>query len=98
MKIKSVICLIVAVVIIILGLLCVGCLKDECAQDDVDTKFMSDYGNLIIGMLNSSIQTEEMVFGVRLFFINAAYLQIKKMQIASPQIPKSEITRAMKGK
>lgn len=59
MKIKSVICLIVAVVIIILGLLCVGCLKDECAQDDVDTKFMSDYGNLIIGMLNSSIQTEE---------------------------------------
>lgn len=26
---------------------------------DIDTKFMSDYCNLIIGMLNRSIQTEE---------------------------------------
>ncbi|MBQ4543751.1 MAG: hypothetical protein IJA19_06250 [Clostridia bacterium] len=51
--------LIVAVVLILLGTICSDYLKDERIQADIDTKFMSDYGNLIIGMLNQSIQTEE---------------------------------------
>lgn len=59
MKRKSFICLAVASVLILLGMLCADCLKDDRIQADVDTKFMSDYGNLIIGMLNRSIQTEE---------------------------------------
>ena len=36
-----------------------GYLKDNRVQAEINTKFMSDYGNLIIGMLNQSIQTDE---------------------------------------
>lgn len=49
----------VVLAMIILGMICVNCLDDEQIKNDIDTKFMSDYGNLIIGMLNRSIQTEE---------------------------------------
>ena len=59
MKRKSFICIIVALVLILFGMLCADRLKDERIQADLDSKFMSDYGNLIIGMLNKSIQTEE---------------------------------------
>lgn len=59
MKIRGFIYLAVALVVILLVMLCVDSLKDERFQADIDTKFMSDYGNLIIGMLNRSIQTEE---------------------------------------
>ncbi len=59
MKRKSFICLTVVLIIILSGILCADYLKDNRIQADIDTKFMSDYGNLIIGMLNRSIQTEE---------------------------------------
>ncbi len=59
MKRKSFICLAVASVLILLGMLCADYLKDDRIQADIDTKFMSNYGNLIIGLLNRSIQTEE---------------------------------------
>ncbi len=59
MKRKSFICLTVVFIIILSGILCADYLKDNRIQADIDTKFMSDYGNLIIGMLNRSIQTEE---------------------------------------
>ncbi len=59
MKRKSFICFAVAFVLILSGMLCADYLKDDRIQADIDTKFMSDYGNLIIGMLNRSIQTEE---------------------------------------
>ena len=35
--------------------------KNESRQSDINTQFMSDYGNLIIGMLNRSIQTDETI-------------------------------------
>lgn len=59
MKRKGFICLVVALVLIMLAIICMDYLKDDSIQADIDTKFMSDYGNLIIGMLNRSIQTEE---------------------------------------
>ena len=59
MKRKSFICLTVVLIIILSGILCADYLKDNRIQADIDTKFMSDYGNLIIGMLNRGIQTEE---------------------------------------
>ena len=59
MKRKSFICLTVVLIIILSGILCANYLKDNRIQADIDTKFMSDYGNLIIGMLNRSIQTKE---------------------------------------
>ena len=59
MKRKSFICLTVVLIIILSGILCADYLKDNRIQADIDTKFMSDYGNLIIGMLNRSIQTKE---------------------------------------
>ena len=59
MKRKSLICLTVALIIVISGTLCINHLKNERMLSDIDTKFMSDYCNLIIGMLNRNIQTEE---------------------------------------
>ncbi len=59
MKRKSFICLTVVLIIIFSGILCANYFKNEHIQANIDTKFMSDYGNLIIGMLNRSIQTEE---------------------------------------
>lgn len=59
MKRKSFICLTVVLIIILSGILCADYLKDNRIQADIDTKFMSDYGNLIIGMFNRGIQTEE---------------------------------------
>ena len=59
MKRKGFIYLTVVLVLILLTMICADCLKDDRIQADIDTKFMSDYGNLIIGMLNRSIQTEE---------------------------------------
>ena len=58
-KKKVFIGLVIALILILLGMLYVDYLKDERIQADIDTKFMSDYGNLTIGMLNRSIQTEE---------------------------------------
>ena len=45
--------------LVVSGMLYANYLKDDRVQADIDTKFASDYGNLIIGMLNKSIQTEE---------------------------------------
>ncbi len=59
MKRKSFICLTVVLIITFSGILCADYLKYNRIQANIDTKFMSDYGNLIIGMLNRSIQTEE---------------------------------------
>ena len=59
MKRKAFVCLAVALILILSGILYADYLKDDRIQADIDTKFMSDYGNLIIGMLNQSIQTEE---------------------------------------
>ena len=59
MKRKSFICLTVALILILTGMLYADYLRDDRVQADIDTKFSSDYGNLIIGMLNRSIQTEE---------------------------------------
>ena len=59
MKRKSFICLVVVLALIILAMFGVNYLKQERIQADINTKFMSDYGNLIIGMLNRSIQTQE---------------------------------------
>ncbi|MBE7026289.1 MAG: hypothetical protein E7410_01790 [Ruminococcaceae bacterium] len=59
MKRKSFIYLAVVLVLIILAMFGANSLKQERIQADINTKFMSDYGNLIIGMLNRSIQTEE---------------------------------------
>lgn len=56
---KSVICLLIALLLVVSGMLCAVRLKDDRIQADINTKFASDYGNLIIGMLNKSIQTEE---------------------------------------
>ena len=56
---KSLIYLLVALIIVVSAMLCAKYLKDERIQADIDTKFASDYENLIIGMLNKSIQTEE---------------------------------------
>lgn len=56
---KIFICLMVALIVILSGVACVNCFKNERMQAEIDTNFMSDYGNLIIGMLNSSIQTKE---------------------------------------
>ena len=56
---KGLIYLLIAFIIVVSGMLCGNYLKDERIQADIDTKFASDYGNLIIGMLNKSIQTEE---------------------------------------
>ena len=56
---KKVLCLAIIVILVLFGIICADNLKDERIQADIDTKFMSDYGNLIIGMLNQSIQTEE---------------------------------------
>ena len=50
---------ILTLVIVLLSILIVDYYKDNRVQSDVDVKFMSDYGNLTIGMLNRSIQTEE---------------------------------------
>ncbi|MBQ2932679.1 MAG: hypothetical protein IJE62_07590 [Clostridia bacterium] len=58
MKRKSVICLLIAVILVVFGMLYADYLKDDRIQADIDTKFASDYGNLIIGILNKSIQTE----------------------------------------
>lgn len=56
---KSFICLLAALILVVSGMLYVDYLKDDRIQANIDTKFVSDYGNLIIGMLNKSIQTEE---------------------------------------
>lgn len=49
----------IALVMVLLSILIVDYYKDNRVQSDIDVKFMSDYGNLTIGMLNRSIQTEE---------------------------------------
>ena len=46
-------------ILVVSGLLYVNHLKADRVQADIDTKFAGDYGNLTIGMLNKSIQTEE---------------------------------------
>ncbi|MBR2404947.1 MAG: hypothetical protein IKA95_04755 [Clostridia bacterium] len=56
---KSFICLLIALILVISAILFANHLKDDRIQADIDTKFVSDYGNLIIGMLNKSIQTQE---------------------------------------
>jgi len=58
---KSFICLLIALILVISAILFANHLKDDRIQADIDTKFVSDYGNLIIGMLNKSIQTEEVM-------------------------------------
>ncbi len=58
-KRKVFICMAVALILILSGMLYANYLKDDRIQADIDMKFMSDYGNLTIGMLNQSIQTEE---------------------------------------
>ena len=59
MKKKILIIFVIVFVLILSILLFAKCLKDNRAKADIDVKFMSDYGNLTIGMLNKSIQTEE---------------------------------------
>ena len=49
------------IILILSGILYTNYIKDDRIQADIDTKFMSDYGNLIIGMLNRSIQTQEVM-------------------------------------
>jgi len=50
------------IVIIILTSFCIKeCYINDRIQSEINTKFMSDYGNLIIGMLNKSIQTDKIV-------------------------------------
>ena len=56
---KSFIYLLIALLLVVSGMLCTEHLNNERIQSDINTKFSSDYGNLIIGMLNKSIQTEE---------------------------------------
>ncbi len=56
---KKYIYLLVVLVLVISTMFYVDYLKDDRIQADIDTNFASDYGNLIIGMLNKSIQTEE---------------------------------------
>ena len=56
---KSLIYLLITLIIVVSGMLYANYLKSERIQADIDIKFASDYGNLIIGMLNKSIQTEE---------------------------------------
>ncbi len=51
--------LFIVLLLVVSGMLYANYLKDDRVQADIDTKFASDYGNLIIGMLNESIQTEE---------------------------------------
>lgn len=58
-KRKWFICLSIALCLFFSITLFTNCLKDSRVQAEINTKFMSDYGNLIIGMLNQSIQTEE---------------------------------------
>ncbi len=58
-KRKIFICLTVVLILIITGMLCTHFLRDGRIQSDIDVKFCSDYQNLILGMLNRSIQTEE---------------------------------------
>ena len=55
---KSFICFLIASILVVSGILYVDYLHDDRIQADIDTKFASDYGNLIIGMLNKSIQTQ----------------------------------------
>ena len=80
----------IALVIVLLSILIVDYYKDNRVQSDVDVKFMSDYGNLTIGMLNRSIQTEEVAihkydtentrYGFRLvkLYPHNSYLKHKK--------------------
>ena len=56
---KSITFFLIALILVVSGLLYVNHLKADRVQADIDTKFASDYGNLTIGMLNKSIQTEE---------------------------------------
>lgn len=49
---------IIALVVFLLAITVVNQYRNNRLQADIDTKFMSDYGNLIIGMLNKSIQTD----------------------------------------
>ncbi len=56
---KSFMCLLVALILVVSGMLFVDYFEEDRIQADIDVKFASDYGNLIIGMLNESIQTEE---------------------------------------
>lgn len=56
---KSITFLLIALILVVSGLLYVNHLKADRVQADIDTKFAGDYGNLTIGMLNKSIQTEE---------------------------------------
>ena len=58
-KRKVFICLAVALILILLGMVYAQYLKDDRIQTDIDGKFFSDYQNLTLGMLNRSIQTEE---------------------------------------
>ena len=52
-------CLTIVLVVILSGILWVNSLEGDRIQTDIGTNFMSDYGNLIIGILNRSIQSEE---------------------------------------
>ena len=56
---KNFICILITLILAVSGILYANYIKDNRVQADIDTKFASDYGNLIIGMLNKSIQTEE---------------------------------------
>ncbi|MBP3337746.1 MAG: hypothetical protein J6L59_05010 [Clostridia bacterium] len=82
--------LIITLLMILLGFLITDYYEEDRIQANIDTKFMSDYGNLIIGMLNKSIQNEEIVihkydventrYGFRLveLYPHNSYVQHKK--------------------
>ena len=59
MKRKSLVWLLVALLLLVSIFYYADFLKDDRRQAEIDTKFSMDYGNLIIGMLNRSLQTDE---------------------------------------
>lgn len=59
LKRKKLVWLLVALLLVVSGSFCAYYLKDDRRQAEIDTKFSMDYGNLIIGMLNRSLQTDE---------------------------------------
>ena len=58
-KRKIFISLAVTLILILSGMLFTHLLKDDRIQSEIDVKFSSNYQNLILGMLNRSIQTKE---------------------------------------
>ena len=49
----------IALVIVLLSILIVDYYKDNRVQSDIDVKFMSDYGNLTIGIYCSFISEDQ---------------------------------------